>query len=235
MNLIFFFSARLNKNEQGNFLMAVSYKKTKECYGWLFKELIRVLEGVEQSEIKKSLDELPDIFSINDLKTILSKNYILYEGFVLYMQKKLRPFWEANKADNTLPLREKLTQAKENPDEDHPDPGFEETLGLEPEVNSTVKISNANEPKSQPKVTGARLTGKEIENFKNNLEKKLTNFENVSTINFNADYQVDLYAAHITDDLHKSVEQIKDEMMGRFPGIKLKINVRPDRRIKEKE
>lgn len=252
------------------------YKKNKKSFNILFDELVRILEGVEESEIVNCMDELPNPFSVKELKYILSKNYILYEGFGNHIQTLLKD-QIAKVVDERKGRRPKAGQAgsqskEESPAKDSPLADTEEIkpkgAGVStvedpqpPKVDSEkdsknlrdklnrVKKGIKNEPPEKPSqpelkepkgalgapvMSGFKLDGKSLDGFKNSLQKKLSDFSQINTVHFNADYQVDIYADQISDNLHKSVEEIREELSSNFPGMNLKINIRPDKRSKEK-
>ncbi len=209
------------------------FQKTLLCQQILHDELFKIIEDADPAEIERSITQLPHIFSIEELKVNLSRYYILYDGFERHLGKILGPFIKKKDENNTEKKAQIPKETKEKKEAKNTPENKTENTGNNLPVKEDSLDSSPAEPQSQLKkvpTSGAILSGSGYDQMREKLVHRLSSFENVDSINFKMDYQVEVYANQIDDDLLKKLENIQAEIAPNIPEFRLSVNIRKDRR-----
>lgn len=207
------------------------YNKSASCYQTLLEELLKVLDGVNEGEIRYTLNAISDNFSIEELLAELSRHYILYDGFRWHFERVLEPYRNYDDQDNTpsAQFSEDVNKQADVPQSLMPDQSSGNKMNDAAKNAENLPALSA----SEPEITGLDLSGENYDGFKKELRTRLRKFKNVENINFTMDYQVEIYANEITDMLHEEIQDLRHQMEKRLPGLNLNINIRKDRRRKK--
>ncbi len=193
------------------------YHKSTECYQTLLRELMVVLEGVNEGEVRLSLNQISENFSIEELQAELARHYILYDGFRFHFEKVLESYLMQRNPESQSGSTEMIpSQAA---------PMVKDSIDVEkPEKKAAATGS------SGLFATGANLSGGQYEKLRLDLQQRLSKLKNVENIDFKLDYQVDVFANEISDEMYRQIDEIRESLTPKLPGFALRINVRKDRR-----
>lgn len=228
--------------------MEVKYQKTLRCQQTLYDELMKIIEDVEKEEIERSINLLEDTFSLEELKANLSAYYILYDGFEGHFRGIMQPFLASEtgspsshkvspKPLESTPQRQEGAAANQNPDNTQPrEAQINQPEGAGQEAADRPSSSNQSPPQDVPfRVAGAQLEGRAYERIQNRLLDQLKDFQNIDSVNFKMDYQVEVYANEITDNLLQQIQEIENQVQPNIPEFRLRVNVRKDRRSDDRQ
>jgi hypothetical protein len=223
--------------------MEVKYQKTLRCQQTLYDELMKIIEGAEKEEIERSINLLEETFSLSDLKANLSSYYILYDGFEQHFRGIMEPFVAQEKGEQAPKPSVSPPQGRETPPgegEAKPEPERQGAEAFPSEGSGQKAQESAPAPPSSSqdmpfRVAGAQLEGQAYERIQNQLLRQLKDFQNIDSVNFKMDYQVEVYANEVTDNLLQQIQEIEHQVQPNIPEFRLRLNVRKDRRNRERQ